>query len=282
MPEANAHLMGDKGKTPYTVAEESRLAGELNIGIPPAIDPGVRALMNQKPSRKLYLYNIARTEFYIYKPPVFPHRKYAPCPEGEPYKLVDAFPDPIINGWENENRRFIPDIIDAAYAVTDLLNPAAHGRNCFAPVKDTQLQQVSGGTDDLTRRGLFWSEHNPPLPAELAEARRRLELHYKALLREGDALSRNPKTALQIGPEHHLAAEYFKGGSQRREWHIVAELPDICENCGEEIKKGAAFHKNSADVLCVRDWRRAVNAGVVKMRDVPDDKKWDVNEPVSA
>lgn len=278
MPEVNAWLAGDRGRTPYAIAKEQSMARENNFGDPAPIDPGVLAVLGRRPVRWLHVFNISRREFVIRKPPVAPMLRLRPCPEDQKWIEVAMIPDPVIDRWENENRDLLTREIAGARFATDLLNPANLSNDCWGPISDVQFEQVSGGTDDLTRRGVFWSEHEEPTPEELEKAKSRMESHYKALLREGDILARNPKTSVMIGPEHHLAADYFGGGTAKREWHVVAELPAICENCGEEINKGVAYHKNSMGGLCVIDWRRAYNAGVVKMRDIPEERRWPMNE----
>ena len=75
-----------------------------------------------------------------------------------------------------------------------------------------------------------------------------------------------------IGQEHHDAAEYFH---VKNAWHTVAELPTLCENCGEPLPMATVpFHRNMMGLICVRDWKRTVEAGAKTREDVPEEKRW--------
>lgn len=278
MAEVNAWLMGDHGKTAYAVAQERRLAAEENMSGIPAISPGTMNVLTRRPERYLYLYNISSREFTVSNPQLYPNLRIKACPEGQKFACVGKFGDPFISRWENENRRLLTDEEPAARVLTDMLNSSNHSNQCFGPISDTQMEQVSDGTNDLTRRGVFWSEHNPPLESEVNTARQRMESHYRALIRDANILSRNPKTMGEIGPEHHIAADYFRNSGTRFDWHGGPDLPDICENCGTNLPREAGFHPIGNGQWCIRDWRKAVNAGIVKMRDVPEEKRWNLLE----
>jgi hypothetical protein len=220
----------------------------------------------------LYIYNIAQKKFTVHRPPNFPSITFAGCPSGQPYALVGRVPNVVnekwIDGVSGEVR--VRGIQGERFA-TDLLNPSNTGIDIWGEVPD-EMSWIDGGTDDLTRRGLFWTRNSVPTPDELNRARAKMETHYKKLLQQADQLYSDPATRREIAPEHHIAAEYFK---VRAQWHIIAEVPAVCPNCGETTKPGVPFHVNSIGVVCVQPtaeaWKRAVQAGVKTKADVPDE-----------
>ena len=68
----------------------------------------------------------------------------------------------------------------------------------------------------------------------------------------------------EIGPEHHMAGDYFH---VRAPWHIVAELPSACPNCGDAVKEGLPFHINSIGIICVHARSGYLEAGDTGWRE---------------
>ena len=132
------------------------------------------------------------------------------------------------------------------FVVNDLLNP--NPTNDFA------------GSNNLERRGVFYSMTKPPKPEEVVAARKKMEAHFSKLLEKATIVERsNPKELeTEITAEHHNAAEYF---GKEYSWHQKNTRPVECPNCGESIKAGIAFHKDASGDLCILDWGRAVKAG---------------------
>jgi hypothetical protein len=216
----------------------------------------------------VYLFNIAPRRFEVRRPPSWPLITFPACPADKSYVMVGRVPNVVQEITMVVDRTVVNGIRGERFA-TDLLNPSNLGIDPWAEVTDEQVAWIDGGTDDLTRRGMFWSLNETPEPQELAMAKSRMERHYRSLLKHGDELFRANRHR-EIGMEHHLAADYFH---YRAQWHFVAEAPNFCPNCGEDVKPGIAFHMNNG-VLCVIDWQRAVAAGAKRIDEVPEEHRW--------
>lgn len=226
--------------------------------------------LNRKPDYLLYIFSIARKQFVVRRPPNFPMVTFAACPKDKDYVQVAVIPNVVNYRWVDSASGDVRSFGEAGERVaTDLLNPANLGVDIWAQ-GDEQTSWVDAGSDDLTRRGLFWSRNEVPEQWELDRCRARMENHYKNLVAQADDLVQNGERK-SLTPEHHLAAEYFQ---LRTTWHTIADPLRNCPNCGESVGAGIAYHRNSMGVLCVIDWRKAVGAGAKTRADVPEDKRW--------
>ena len=268
MPRRDATVEPNSAVAPHI---RRTLEQDLNMKTVRLIDFRGDANVNRLPDYNIYVYNIAPRPFDLRRPPNFPLVRLSACPKGQPYAKVASVPNIVNEKWidADSGETRVRGINGERFAM-DLVNPTNLGIDMWAEVSD-EMAWIDAGTDDCSRRGLFWTTNDPPVPEELAKAKGRMENHYRRMLVQADELSRDPKTRKEIGAEHHLAAEYFH---VRSEWHTVAELPEICENCGETIKPQAAYHVNSIGAICVRDWKRSVESGVKKRDDVPEGHRW--------
>lgn len=226
--------------------------------------------LNRKPDYLLHVFSIARKPFVVRRPPNFPTVTFAACPKNKDWAEVAVIPNVVNYRWVDGVTGEVRSQGEAGERVaTDLLNPANLGTDIWA-ASDEQSGWVDGGSDDLTRRGLFWSRHATPEPWELARCRTRLENHYRSLIAQADDLVQNGERKA-LTPEHHLAAEHFK---LKTTWHSIADPQRNCPNCGEQVGDSVAFHRNSLGMICVLDWKRAVEAGVKTRADVPENLRW--------
>jgi hypothetical protein len=257
----------------YMGKVSDRFAKTENMRTIRLIDFRGDANVTRPPDYYIYIFNIAQRKFEVRRPPHFPLINFAGCPAGEPYALVGRVPNVVNEKWidADSGETRVRGIQGERFA-TDLLNPSNIGIDIWGEVPEELSWIDSGGTDDLTRRGMFWSLNSEPAPEELARAKEKLEKHYRQLLQKADQLYSDPKTRPEISREHHLAADYFKVRSQ---WHIVAEVPSVCPNCGEAKPTGVPFHVSSIGTICIEPtaeaWRRAVLAGVKKKEDIPEE-----------
>ena len=236
-------------------------------------DPNV----DRKPDYYVHVICIAKEQnekdyVEVRKPPLFPCVRLRKCRPDEDWCECVRIPNIVNEKYtvatdddrQVRNRGYVGERV-----AQDLLNSTNLGTNVWIDIPDDALWLDGGGSDDLTRRGYFWTVNMPPTPEELAKAKARMEKHYRRLIAHAKELFRTGKSA-EIGPEHHVAAEYFHVNEP---WHVTATLPDACPNCGEDVKPGIAFHMSQIGV-CIIDWRRAVEAGVKTMADVPASKRW--------
>lgn len=226
--------------------------------------------LNRAPDYLLHIFSIAHKAFVVRRPPQFSMVTFAACPKKADYIRVAVIPNIVNYRWIDSASGETRTLGEAGERVaTDFLNPANLGIDIWAGA-DEQSSWIDAGSDDLTRRGLFWTRNETPAPWELERCRARMENHYKNLLAQADDLVQNGDRKA-LTPEHHLAAEYFK---LKTAWHSIAEPQRNCPNCGEQIGDGLAFHRNSMGMLCVIDWKRTVNAGVKTREDVPENLRW--------
>jgi hypothetical protein len=283
--------------SPRAAIQARTLTQESNMQTVRLTDFSGNAYLDRQPEYYLSVFNIAPKQFVVNRPPQFSTIVFARCPEGQPWAKVATIPDIVGEKWVNaDSGKIDTNGIPGEKFATDLVNPSNLGINVWQEVTDEQMTWIDGGTNDLTRRGVFWSRNEVPgrtclmhggcgelmeCPVckrgtldELHLAKSRMEKHYKQLLLQADQYQREGHMR-EIGPEHHMAGDYFH---VRSPWHVVAELPSSCPNCGDAIKEGVAFHVNAVGAICVLPtqdaWKRTVTAGVKKKSEVPEELRW--------
>jgi len=232
-------------------------------------------LYNREPEYFVYLYNVSEQEFEVSRPPLIKSTKLRGRKQDdkELYVLVARLPQPMLIPKGNVDSNEI-DVIpnDARRFAMDICNPDNLGLNQDAFIDP---KNITSQGNNLGAKGLFWSlngpgqresKYNPkpldhPTDEEVKKAVKRMEAYYKHLLDQARATEVSKPAELQniIGPEHHIAADYF---GEEHSWHSKKARTDFCPNCGERIKQGAAFHKTEEGTLCILNWEKAVKSGV--------------------
>jgi hypothetical protein len=193
--------------------------------------------------------------------------------ENEKWHLWTSFPQPILLTKANDAANTIESYEqDAIRYVVDLINPNNLGRTLDNPTTGVS-QNV-----DMSQSGLFFSLANPPFETDLRAAIDRMEKHYKNLLERAATLELTDKAALaqELGsnPDYAFAADYF---GKVVSWRRAPQRTVECPNCGGQKPAGRLFHMGEFG-LCVEQseagWRAAVNSGVKRYEDVPDDFRW--------
>lgn len=249
------------------VGQSAAMAHNL---VPKLVDFRQDPNLNRAPDYELHVFNISRRSYQVRRPPNFPLVTFAACPPDKPYIEVARVPNIVNSRWVDSDSGEVRSRGEMGERfVTDLLNPSNVGIDIWGDVV-AELSWIDGGSDDLTRRGVFWTRNAVPTAEELARSKEKMEKHYKALLLQADELVRAGQTAL-LNPEHHYAADYFKA---KASWHTVVDIPNLCPACGENIPEGAAFHRNLLGSTCVIDWKRTVAAGVKTPAEVPPELRW--------
>jgi hypothetical protein len=233
-------------------------------------------LLNRRPDFIVYLYNVSESSFEVSRPPVM-QRFVIPGRSGlglsahslqdliknggnkERYILATSFPSPLVTPKPSTDSSEIGfDAIDTRRFAMDIVNPDNIGIDQDAILDPKDIKSKG---NNLGAKGVFFSLNNPPTEPEVNAAVNRMEAGYRALLEEARAIEvSSPKDLSSIlSPEHHAAAEYF---GESFTWHGKKIKTEACENCGDRVKAGSAFHKTDEGGMCIRDWRRAVKAGV--------------------
>jgi RNA polymerase-binding transcription factor DksA len=187
----------------------------------------------------VYIYNISQEEFNFPRYPNHPHMLIRACPKGQPWILAGQITHPFDEVRFDQNGKREIHLTNGWREATAMLNPDNPGID--------QEYNVEGlhQNGNLNRYGVFWSSHNPPLPEELAAAKRRLEETYKKLLQDMAAWeSRDPADARDRATRTaHYAADYFGVSTS---WHRLDLIPKNenvgkvdCSVCGEKIQPNA-------------------------------------------
>jgi hypothetical protein len=250
---------------------QSATQGLNNANLNNNIDPGIF----RKPDLFVYIYSTSQKEFQVARPPHIPRLILKACPADQDYILAAKLAHP----FEQSDRDVDTGEVrmrfhDARKIAQDILCPDA-------PDMDAAISPSSTSSgNDLRIYGLFWSLNNPPTAEEIKKANGRREKYYRMLLERATSLEyTNPKElAERLNEDYHLAADYF---GEEYSWHKqrvrkVVTVPKVpCSVCGEDIKPGVAFHKDSEGEYCILDWKRAYEAGRVTKKQVPESKRWE-------
>lgn len=221
----------------------------------------------RKPDYWVFLYSVSEQEHSVSRPPLIKELKIRGRKPQETVALIGQFPQPMNLPKGNVDSNQIDYVVeDTRRFVMDIINPDNLTIN-----QDSFIEKSSsGGTNDLSAKGVFWSLNGPgasafgyeeaPTTAEIEGARKRMEKRYRFLLNRAKAVEvSNPKgLEEELSPEHHAAADYF---GETYSWHNKQVRADYCPQCGERIRAGAAFHKTEDGGFCVLDWDRAIKAG---------------------
>lgn len=233
-------------------------------------------LLTKQPDYFVYLYNVSEQSFKVSRPPVFreltipgikgvglndiEREKFlAEGGNTERYILATRIPSPVVTPKSTpDSDQFDYDAMDGRRFVMDIINPDNLGvdQDAFIDPKN-----ITGQGNNLGSKGLFFSMNNPPLKAEVDAAYARMERYYKSKLDEARTVEVSAPATLSavLGPEHHAAADYF---GEETSWHGKKIKAVVCDICGERTRENAAFHKMEDGGLCIKDWSRAIKAGV--------------------
>lgn len=239
------------------------------------IDPGAF----RTPDYHVYIYSISQRAHERNMPPMIPRLVIKACPANQEYVLAYKLEHPYQQADRNvDTGEVLIRFHHAKKIAQDIVCPDA-------PTMDAPItaEGASSGMD-LRAKGVFWSMNYPPLDSEVQAARKRLETSYRMRLERNVQLEyTNPKElAERIGEEDHLAADYF---GEEYSWHrarvrkAAPAAKVTCPECGDDIKPGVAFHRDSQGEYCILDWKRAYEAGRVTKKQVPESKRWQGFEP---
>jgi hypothetical protein len=248
--------------------------------INPFLDPD----LTRKPEYFVYVYSVVDPRpdgYHLIRnaPPLIHNLRIAELKAGERYTLVTTIPHPVNQaGVDPSNEQRVNWAHNGQRVAQDVVNPENITMNQDASMA---ADRSFAEGNDFGKLGVFWSLNNPPTDEEVAKAIKRKETFYRRRLDQARALeASSPKDlALFLSPTDHIAVDYFARVYESEEqfsWHKVMRMPDKCPNCGESIKSGVAFHASAAlgGMICVIDWKRTVEAGVKKLKDVPESKRW--------
>lgn len=223
---------------------------------------GQHYLMSRKPDYFVHLFNVSEQTFEVTRPPiviklVIPGRK-----PGERYAKVASLPQPLLTPLANIDSNELSVVPqDTRRFCMDIVNPDNLGLDQAAVITGS----LSSGTNDLGKRGVFWSLNEVPTDQELEWAEKRMIAHYKAITERANTVQvSDPKNLPDtLTPEHFVAAAYMEHNfGMVYAWHTKLNRLAECALCGERVKEGVAFHRMEDGGFCVSDWDRAIRAGI--------------------
>ena len=240
----------------YTIAQNQQRAMNQAKAMAEAENHGATTLApgdeRESPKYVIYIYNILAREYVVNQPPLFPALKIPACEKGEQFSFT------IIPAFVNEpyNKPGTTEMyykkIDGRRCATSLLNPSAFpGLNWESQLQNWDSIDQSG--NNLNKFGVFWSLTRPDEKEKLREEiklfRARVQETMNELVKEAElfAAQRDLKS---IGPLHHFAMDYF---GKEAGWHMTSVHMVSCPMCGEAVKEGIAYHKNSMGEKCIID-----------------------------
>jgi hypothetical protein len=209
----------------------------------------------------VYIYNISENTYTVSRPPYLPLITIKGKAKHEQYSCSVTIPHPFMEFRQNLDANEVERMpMNGKRVAMDIVNPDNLSFDQDRPIDGKS--DSSSGTNNLSKRGVFWSLNNPPKPEELAKATVRLEAYYTGLLEKADAVQISDPALLKdlLTADYHYAAEYF---GEDKTWHAKKVKPTECERCGEKVKNpSAAFHKLEEGGYCIRDWSKAVLVGI--------------------
>lgn len=255
MSDVNAKLGTMHGfEAPSSKSVARSMGSDVNI-----TDGAFDANLYRKPDYYIYIYSVADRDFVVSQPPLFRQLIFSAKEPNQRYRQVLKIPAPF---QQVDREGAVGDIIVRAHpaerVAQSLCNPNNVTLDQDAVPPETA---ILGLGQDLNAQGVFWSKNHPPTEEEIKAAEKRRERYYRSLIERARTLEiANPKELEGlINQDYHMAAEYF---GVETSWHRKMVKAEECPNCGETIKPGIAYHKNSLGFLCIVDMERAKKAGV--------------------
>jgi hypothetical protein len=191
----------------------------------------------------------------VNQPPLFPAYRIPACPKGEKfaYNIMPAFVKLPFTRKDDTERYFT--IEDGRKSATSLLNPAAFpGTRWESQVQDwsqSGFQDQVG--NNLNSFGCFWSLTRPDeeekLDEEIKIFKGIVNRTMEELVKQGEIFAAEGNLKA-ISPRIHFAMDYF---GKQAQWHMTSEHMVHCGICGERVKEGIAYHKNSMGEKCIVD-----------------------------
>jgi hypothetical protein len=212
------------------------------------------------PNYKLYIYNILELEHEVNQPPAFPRFIIPAKPKDKKFSVL-LFPAFIKERYERPgSTEYYFKNIDGRKYASQLLNPASFpGINWQAQLQNWRSNDQFG--NNYNSLGCFWSlttPDDPKLDEEIEKFKAVARKTLEALVRQAEHFY-NSKKENEITPLMHFAMDYLR---KTAPWHMRSDLMVDCPNCGEAVKEGVAYHRNSFGERCIIDVARCAEIGI--------------------
>jgi hypothetical protein len=194
------------------------------------------------PPFKIYIWNLGPTRWEVPKGSLGTF-VISPCADdgslGDPLVLPSVVRDSYFIEQEMKTHS-----VSGEFTAQDIVHPTTSGGKTW--------WSFGANLDDF---GVFWTKNNPPLDAETAAARTKMENTYRRML--GMAASIEAAGRIDdITPMMRVAASYF---GEDRAWNKIYRKTLECPGCGEPAKSNIIRHPCGY----VFDPDRALLAGMI-------------------
>jgi hypothetical protein len=168
-------------------------------------------LTKEQSKLKVWIYNVSHQE-YTLRSSLIRKLKVPACLEDKDYAIVTSLPvvviqpKPSIDTFDTEYF-----LIDGRRVAMDLINPSNLGIDL--DISFDWLAMSSAIGNDFSKKGVFFSTHNPPLKKELKAENKRLKSYYTDLVDRANIVRiTSAATTLGVPTEDVTAAvEYLDG-----------------------------------------------------------------------
>lgn len=224
-----------------------------------ALDPTFDPNAFRKAEYYVFIHTVSDRQFTVCQPPLIPRIIFPARKKGERVSLVGRIPHPF-NQLDREGG--VGELMTRAHVgervAMSLINPnnPSLDQDAIPPEKS-----VTGVGVNLSSQGVFWSRNEKAAEEEIKKAEARKSRYYQALLTKAKTLEHvNPKELeFILNQDYHMAADFFHVTTP---WHQKFQHFEDCPTCGEQVKPGVAYHRNSFGLLCIIDAARAAKAGI--------------------
>jgi hypothetical protein len=260
----------------HTLAQDQRRAKQQAKATQDSANHGTTTLEAQDLVREagyvIYVYNLLDREYVVQQPPLFPSFIIPACPKGQKFSftLLPAFvKEPYLKPGSTE---FYYKNIDGRKCATSLLNPSAFpGTSWESQTQFWESPDQFG--NNLNLLGVFWSLVKPD---ETEKLDKQIKIFRGIVGKTMNEMTRRAEELAaandlrNITPLHHFAMDYL---GKQAPWHMPSHHMITCPNCGDPVKEGIAYHRNSFGDKCIIDRERYEAAIEQQQESGPKKKK---------
>lgn len=162
-------------------------------------------LVGLERKEKVWIYNIS-PQAYILENSVVKRLEVPACTTEE-YVVATALPSVMAQPYtlpEYDDQKFI--LMDGKRVAMDLISPDNLGLD-----QDAEISRPLSFGNNFSKKGVFFSVHNPPLKKEIKAAKDRLKRHYASVVEKAQVALILSAQQLEIDKvELEAAVEYLK------------------------------------------------------------------------
>ena len=188
--------------------------GLMRMGNPP-LDPSLehlRWVYEHQGKVKVWIYNVSPREYVLGNSLV--KRLPVPACENSEYVVATSLPTVFVHAKEDINTNAMDYLIyDGRRVAMDLISPSNLGLD-----QDANMTEHFAVGNDFSKKGVFFSTHNPPLKRELKAAHKRLKNYYTNLIEQAEVIRltqlRATAPALGVTVGEIVAAQQYMEDSE--------------------------------------------------------------------